>query len=395
MGIFVKKRINIILLCILVILVAISILQTRDMKMRRFVAVQRSPERIMGTSCNIISIVQPRDIENGNTAINSAEQRLRQVESRMSIYLKESGISAFNDAPAGMIRIDAEISHLLHISKDFCDQTQGAFDITIKPLIQLWKGSAKSDRLPTRSELDDARRASNWYQIKFGFKSQIQKTTDTVKVDLGGIAKGYGVDEAIKRMINYDIEGGSVDIGGDMRCFGKSMDGDGWIIEIRNPYDESICGKLKIDEGAVCTSGNYNRFNEIQGKKYSHIIDPRTGWPADQIPSVTVIAPDTVTADAWATALSVLGKDGLNLVERVNSENEKNAEFNTEQTDLVNPDKNPDEKNKNTIETDSLKVDRIEAMIIENDSVYSKVYMTKGFKKFLITNLPETWIISQ
>ena len=108
-----------------------------------------------------------------------------------------------------------------------------------------------------------------------------------------------------------------MEVGGDIRCFGRSDSGGKWRIGIRNPFDphsSKMLAVLAIEEGAVCTSGNYFRFTEIDGRRYSHIVDPRTGQPVDAAPSVTVVGPTATAADGWATALSVLGPEGLSLL---------------------------------------------------------------------------------
>jgi len=120
----------------------------------------------------------------------------------------------------------------------------------------------------------------------------------------------------------YGLVGGLVDVGGDVRCFGRRQDGRAWRVGIRNPFKPEaadLLAMLRVTDRAVCTSGNYFRFVEIGGRRYSHIIDPRPGpnmgMPADAIPSVTVLAPTAAVADAWATALSVLGPEGLALLQ--------------------------------------------------------------------------------
>ncbi|NJN64881.1 MAG: FAD:protein FMN transferase [Acidobacteria bacterium] len=138
------------------------------------------------------------------------------------------------------------------------------------------------------------------------------KSRGTARVDVGGNAKGYAIDLAVRAMQAAGARGGLVDVGGDLRFFGEAPDGVAWTIDIRHPDGRSVYRSLALTgDRAVCTSGNYARFAEIGGRRFSHIIDPRSGWPADATPSVTVIGPDTLTVDTWATALSVLGPEGL------------------------------------------------------------------------------------
>jgi len=137
------------------------------------------------------------------------------------------------------------------------------------------------------------------------------RLTDDVSVDLGGIAKGYGIDRAVDAMQRAGCRAGVVEVGGDVRFFGLKPDGGRWTFRVRDPFGPGVLDTYEMEAGAVCTSGNYERGSTIVGKRRSHIIDPRTGWPAEAAPSVTVLAATAMIADGWATALSVLGPPGL------------------------------------------------------------------------------------
>ncbi|GAH78550.1 unnamed protein product, partial [marine sediment metagenome] len=150
------------------------------------------------------------------------------------------------------------------------------------------------------------------------------KRIDAASIDLGGIAKGYGIDCAARAMIDAGAAVGQVNVGGDLRCFGTTGHRKAWPVKIRHPFDKAdICGTLLLTDAAVATSGDYHRYFEIAGVRYSHIVDPRTGaaLPQGHASSVTVVSvttesspPSATATDAWATALSVLGPDGLKLI---------------------------------------------------------------------------------
>ncbi len=275
------------------------------------------PTGIMGTRCTLKAVARSINYQSANVALSDAEAALRNVEVRMSRHLESSELSQLNSAVAGEeVILSAETLELLKISKDLAKQTDGAFDVTVEPLVKLWKDCAKENRLPTEQELTGARESSNWDLIQFTDAGVI-KAGPEVSLDLGGIAKGFGIDKAIEAMIAADVQGGLIDVGGDIRCFGKPPKGDYWTLGIQNPFEPAspeLLETLKIKAGAVCTSGNYHRYSQIQGKRYSHIIDPRTFRPAGVSPSVTVYAPTATLADAWATALSVLGPEGFKLI---------------------------------------------------------------------------------
>jgi len=133
-----------------------------------------------------------------------------------------------------------------------------------------------------------------------------------------GIAKGYAIDRAIEALQRSGAHGAMVEVGGDLRLFGHGPSGDGWIVAIRSPFEDIAWAEIEMQEGAVCSSGGYARFIEIEDRRFSHIIDPRSGWPTEETRAVTVIGPDAATADAWATALSILGVAGLDLLDTGN-----------------------------------------------------------------------------
>jgi thiamine biosynthesis lipoprotein len=157
------------------------------------------------------------------------------------------------------------------------------------------------------------RAASSWDALDL-LDDGATKHASSARVDLGGIAKGYAIDEAVAAMRRAGARGGLVDVGGDVRVFGRQPSQSPWEIQLRDPSGTGVVGTLQVRDSAVCTSGDYFRFAKIAGQRYSHIIDPRTGHPAGGVRSATVVAPNALTADAWATALSVLGEAGLDRV---------------------------------------------------------------------------------
>jgi len=308
------------------VLTAIGLYQTCDRGVAH-VAWTRRPTGIMGTECLLVAVVPHGHKPRAEAALDAAEQALRSVETRMSTWLEDSEISRLNRAKAGeSIALSAPTLEVLQAAKRLADATDGAFDITCRPLIELWREAGRSGALPSPTSIETARLASSWDALVLE-EGAASKMRDTVCVDLGGIAKGYAIDRAIEAMIAEGVSGALVDVGGDLRFFGRSPP-DGfpehqrileeahpggwpWSIRIRNPHGDEPLGSIHLREGAVCTSGGYARFVTIEGRRYSHIVDPRGGRPTDDAPSITVIAKDALTADVWATALAVLGAEGL------------------------------------------------------------------------------------
>jgi thiamine biosynthesis lipoprotein len=309
-----SRAIPIGLIVVLIALVAAGVWQTRRERARSDAVLVREPAHVMGTACLLAAVPGSADIAQADTGLQEAEAALRAVEARMSVPLADSEVSRLNAAPAGQeVALSRSTVEVLRFAKEAAAQTLGAFDVTCGPLIELWKRAGEHGRLPTEAELDDARAGSNWSLIQVSEGAAI-KGSSGPRVDLGGIAKGYAIDRAVDALRDSGVVAGLVDVGGDLRCFGSPPNREGWPVDIRNPFGSGAIGMLVARDTGVCTSGNYARFSTIEGKRYSHIIDPRTGWPADAVPSVTVLAPTAMAADVWATALSVLGTDGLTLL---------------------------------------------------------------------------------
>ncbi len=282
---------------------------------RRLIVLSIEPENVMGTSCRLVAVTPPGSEALAREALSAAEAALRQVESRMSSWLETSEIGRLNRAGAGEeIPLSPSTRTVLTAARDLWRTTAGAFDVTLRPLIELWREAGETDRTPGPEAVAAARAASHWDLIEI-LQTSVRKADRSVQVDLGGIAKGYGIDRAIEAMQGTGAIGGMVDVGGDLRLWGTSPQAGLWPVEVRDPFGgPEPVERFDLAAGAVCTSGDYARYTVIEGRRFSHIIDPRTGRPAADAASVTVIGPDAMTADSWATALSVLGAGGLELV---------------------------------------------------------------------------------
>jgi len=276
---------------------------------------RRRPVRIMGTRTELIAVAPASRNRRIFSALSAAEQALRDVEARMSQHIDASELSRLNAARAREVcKLSGATLDLLRLCRDITGQTDGAFDATCRPILQVWRKAGKTKRLPADADLAGAIRQSGWDKIEL-LAGGARKTVDGAGADLGGIAKGFGIDRAIDAMRNASAAGGLVNVGGDVRCFGRREKEGRWLVGIRGPFDgRRDFAVVQLTDAAVCTSGNYERFFEIDGKRYSHIVDPRTGRTVDCAPSVTVVAPTAAVADAWATALSVLGEAGLKLL---------------------------------------------------------------------------------
>ncbi len=275
---------------------------------------------MMGTSVKIV-IGAPNE-ETAAAAMEKAFERIAEIENTVSSWRPGSEISRLNDAAGGdWVKISEETFEILEKALEYSRTSDGAFDVTVGPLIKLWKSAGLEGRLPEEAELRDAIAITGYDKLLLdGTGPAARLTVKGMSVDLGAIAKGYAVDQALATLRTCGITCALVDAGGDVGVMGGRPEGGRWALGIQHPIEE---GKLleqviEMTDGAVATSGNYRRYVMIGGKRYSHITDPRTGRPTHAVPSVTIIAQDATTADGVATTVSVLGVEkGMMLVEKL------------------------------------------------------------------------------
>lgn len=273
----------------------------------------------MGTLASIQAVGRPGQEENLRQAIDRAFAVVDEVEARMSHYREDSLVGRINrQAAIQPVPLDKWTWQVLRAAQQYWQVSEGAFDPTCGPLIELWKRCGKQDRLPAPEEIAAAKARTGFDRLQLNTAEQpptIRFTQPGMRIDLGGIAKGYASDLAAEELRKAGCIGGMVATAGDIRTFGRPDDDEYWQIAVQNPFVQGSLLVLSLNDAAVSTSGNYHRFALIQGHRYSHIIDARSGWPADVTPSVTVVGPQSMGADALATAISVLGREkGLALI---------------------------------------------------------------------------------
>ncbi len=281
---------------------------------------------VMGTFARVVAVA--KDSSTAKKCIETALAKIQRVDERMSDYKDDSEISELNrDGAKRAVRVSESTYEVLQTSIEFSELTGGAFDITVGPLVDLFHSAEKETVAPGKEQIAQAKSKVGYEKLKLNNQNRTVKfSVDGMRVDLGGIAKGYAIDKAVQVMQACGAIGGMVDIGGDIRCFGTPARGkDHWLIGLQDP-NETTDGLgtgepllvLKLTDAAVATSGGYRRFALIEGKKYSHIIDTKTGYSSDQLASVTIISKNATDADALATAVSVMGAEkGLALIEEL------------------------------------------------------------------------------
>lgn len=250
-------------------------------------------------------------------ACRAAFDRIARLEDVMSDYRPTSELMRLcAKSGGGPVRVSPELLFVLQKSQDLARRSNGAFDVTVGPLVKLWRAARKSGALPTRKEIDAARKLVGWRKMTIDAKrGTVRLSTPGMRLDLGGIAKGCACDEAIRVLRRHGIRSALVEMGGDIVVSGPPPEKTGWEIEIPNAPD-AVRRLAVLTGAAVSSSGDTQQYVEIDGVRYSHIVDPRTGLGLTDRIAVTVVAPNGITSDGLSTAVSVLGADkGRALVE--------------------------------------------------------------------------------
>ncbi len=265
----------------------------------------------MGTTYNVKVADVPESLETEALAAD-IHATLHSVDLRMSTYRPDSEISGINAGPAGQpVAVSGETAHVIETALAAATMTGGAFDPTIGPLVDFWGFGPKGKRngAPVPSEVETVRLAVDYRKVSLA-DGAVSKAVSDLQLDLSGVAKGYGVDKVAELLDARGLENYLVEVGGELRARGRAAEDRPWKIGIEKP--QLVAGDLQrtvdLDGDALATSGNYRIFFEAGGKRYPHIIDPRTGWPVDhKLASATVVAATTMEADAMSTSMLALG----------------------------------------------------------------------------------------
>jgi len=294
----------------------------------------------MGTVARVVA--EGVEAESAVSAVMQELDRLTLLLDRFNPY---GDVSALNSSSGEWVELSPEVLFVLQESLRLAELSGGAFDPTVAPVIDLWgfveaesayehenehgeseaaglkEAAGSTSSSPTRMigvSPPDPRELAQVLEL-VGFQSiEIDAGRGRARlgrpgqaIDLGAIAKGYGVDRAVEVLKEHGMVRALVDLGGDIYALGTRPDGTPWRLGIRHPRKPGeILGILRVSDAAVATSGDYERYFEYEGVRYTHIVDPRTGWPASDLASVTVVAPSGIWADALSTAAFVLGKEG-------------------------------------------------------------------------------------
>lgn len=262
--------------------------------------------------------------QNGRQVSDEATAKLKYLEDLMTINAPGGDSNKLNEnAGKGYVELNPETISVLKSARKISDLSEGAaFDITVAPVVKAWGIGTDDPQIPSKETLEKLVPLINYRDVhidEVNNKASLAKTGQMI--DLGGIAKGYAGDVLREIYQKNGIKSGIINLGGNVVAVGSKPDGSAWSIGIQNPRSETgeIVGIIQVSDKAVVTSGDYQRYFEKDGKRYCHIIDPHTGYPADSgLMSVTIITSSSIDADGLAKAF-VLGLDkGMDLVEKYN-----------------------------------------------------------------------------
>ncbi len=239
-------------------------------------------------------------------AVDAAIQEVQRLDALLSTGSASSEVSALNQNGGGEVSEDT--ARLLTAALEFYTSTGGLFDCTVYPLMRLWGFPTQEYHVPTETELAETLPLAD--SSKTRFDGQTLRLAEGQAVDFGGIAKGYAAQRVIEIFQSYGVSSGNISLGGNVQVLGSKPDGSDWRIGIQDPggLQGSILAVVPVQDRALVTSGGYERFFVEDGKTYIHILDPRTGCPAEtDLLSATVVASDGMLADALSTSLFIMG----------------------------------------------------------------------------------------
>ncbi|QQX77103.1 MULTISPECIES: FAD:protein FMN transferase [Aequorivita] len=275
--------------------------------------------KLMGSRFEI-TVIATDSIE-ANTYIDAAVVEITRIEKLISSWDPASQTSEINrNAGIKPVKVDEELYNLIGRSVEISKLTDGAFDISFASMDKIWKFDGSMTQMPSEEAIKQSISKVGYQNILLDPENlTVFLKLEGMKIGFGAIGKGYAADKAKKLLMEKGVSGGIINASGDMNTWGTQPDGEFWKVAITNPMDKSKAfALLPLNENAVVTSGNYEKYVTFNNIRYTHIIDPRTGYPATGIISATVFAPKAEIADALATSIFVMGKDvGIDFINQL------------------------------------------------------------------------------
>ncbi|CCG53670.1 ApbE family protein precursor [Flavobacterium indicum GPTSA100-9 = DSM 17447] len=272
---------------------------------------------LMGSRFDITIVAN--DSLSAENYIDEAIAEIERIENLISEWRPQTQISEVNrNAGIKPVKVDQEVLRLTQSALHFSTITQGAFDISIVAMDKIWKFDGTMTALPSEEAIQKSVEKVDYRNIEIDtINSTLFLKKTGMKIGFGSIGKGYAADQARKLLELKGVKAGIINASGDLTTWGKQVDHSYWTIGITNPFEtEDFVKIVKLKRYAVTTSGNYEKFAEINGQRYSHIINPKTGYPSTGICSATVFGPSAEIANGYSTSIMVLGvEEGLKLLE--------------------------------------------------------------------------------
>ncbi|MBZ4665282.1 FAD:protein FMN transferase [Mahella sp.] len=259
---------------------------------------------------------------NGEKAIDAAMGRIKKIDDLMSVSSETGDVYKVNkSAGQNPVKVSDETMYVVQTAQHYSQLSDGAFDITVGPLVNLW-GIGKKEEVPSQTAIDGAKALIDYRKLQIDVSSgTIGLPERNMSIDLGAIAKGYAGDEAARIFKEYGVKSGIISLGGNVVVVGARPDGNPWRVGIQNPFKPTgnYVAVVEETDKTVVTSGTYERYFIKDGKRYHHILDPSTGYPADNgLASVSIISDKSIDADALSTTVFLLGPEkGMELVEEL------------------------------------------------------------------------------
>ncbi len=259
----------------------------------------------------------------GEEIIANCFRRIQEIEKKMSVNIESSEVSEINrNAGIKEIEVSSDTAFVLRKAKEYASLTKGEYNPAIGTLVKLWGIGTDRERVPEKNEIDEVIQYVNYKDIEIQEGNKVKLAREGMYIDLGGIAKGYAADEVLMILKESGIQHAIINLGGNIYALGKKSDGSDWKVGIQDPYEPTgtHMGVVEITDKTVVSSGNYERYFMKGDIRYHHIIDPKTGYPADNgIISATIISNSSIDADALSTGTYVLGLEkGMELIENIN-----------------------------------------------------------------------------
>jgi thiamine biosynthesis lipoprotein len=268
----------------------------------------------MGTVFEVTLVT--RDEARARKTLAEIFARVERLEALVSTWDPNSQVSRLNRAAGqGPVPVSARVARLLRLGVDYAGTTRGSFDVTVGPLVDLWTEAASRGSLPTAQEIASARARVGSEHLRVQGEDRAELLRAGMRIDLGGIAKGFALDLVRPLLARRDIQGALLSFGqSSTLALGRPQEGPGWRLLARGP-GERFLGVLELEDQALSVSGSLGQWVEIGGRRFGHVIDPRTGLAATQRREALVLAPEAALAEALSKALLVLGeREGIALV---------------------------------------------------------------------------------